>query len=77
MSLSTELAFVFMIGAANADGTPEQRRALRRRVKPLLEQYRVDGRQDPVLAVLRDVMGAEWKPSGDWATAIGAFSGQV
>lgn len=77
MSLSTELAFVFMIGAANADGTPEQRAALRRRVKPLLDQYRVDGNHDPVVAALRDVMGAEWKPSGEWAEAIGAFGGKV
>lgn len=73
MSPFREMAFVLTISAANADATPAQRATLRLRVKPLLDRYRVDGNHDPILAVLRDVMGPGWQPSGEWAEAIQAF----
>lgn len=64
------LAFTMYLGAANWDGTPVQRTALRRTVLPLLPQFKLDGDTGPVERAVRTVMGPEWAPSGDWADLL-------
>jgi hypothetical protein len=64
------LAFLWYLGAAKADGTPEQREALRTTVTPLIAEFRRTGDTAPIRAAVRSVMGADWAPSGEWAQAI-------
>lgn len=73
-SRNRALRFVFYLGAANADATPEQRSVLHERIKPMLAQFRQDGKVAPLVAAIRDVMGLEWQPTGQWARAISAFT---
>jgi len=69
-TLGEALTFTMFVGAAHADATPAQRERIRQRVIPLLGRYKADGDETPVRAAIRDVMGAEWSPSGDWATFL-------
>jgi hypothetical protein len=64
------LAFTTYVGAANWDATPEQRAALRDQVVPLLKAFKEDGKEEAVFTAIRHVMGAAWRPSGDWAETL-------
>lgn len=70
-TLSEGLAFTLFIGAARADATAEQVGRLRAEVMPLLDAYRVTGDESPVRQKVREIMGAGWEPTGDWAAQIG------
>jgi len=65
-SFAGPLAFTLFIGAARADATPAQRQALQERLMPLLPRYRSEGDEGPIRAAVRDVMGVDWKPTGQW-----------
>ena len=69
------LALTLFVGAAHADGTPEQRERLRQRVIPLMGRYKADGDERPVRAAVRDVMGPAWTPTGDWSLFLGMLEG--
>jgi hypothetical protein len=69
-TLGEALALTMLVGAANWDATPEQREKLRTRLTPLLQRYKEDGNEAHIRAALRDVMGVQWKPTGDWATFL-------
>jgi hypothetical protein len=64
------LRFVLFLGAAMHDANTEQRKQLREKVNPLLERYRVTGHEVLVRIAVRDVMGQDWRPSGDWKKQI-------
>lgn len=73
MNLTTygqALRFVLFVGAAMNDATPEQREVLDKKVRPLLEFYRSTGREAAVRIVIRDVLGQDWQPSGDFKKQI-------
>jgi len=72
-TLGGAMAFVLFVGAANADATPEKRKQLRERLTPLLETYRTEGNPKPILEAVIDIMGPDWEPHGEWATAIDAM----
>lgn len=64
------LRFVLFIGAAYHDATEEQQRLLRIKLPPLMDRYKVTGREALVRIAIRDVMGQDWNPSGDWKEQI-------
>lgn len=68
------LAFALYIGAAMEAGDPMQRVRVKARVLPLLPQYRADGDERLIRAVIRDVLGAEWVPTGEWQAWIDKLS---
>ncbi|EWT05055.1 hypothetical protein N864_07585 [Intrasporangium chromatireducens Q5-1] len=75
-ALAESLRLVLLVGAARADATPEQLDALRDRIPEAMRgRYVSTGDETEVRAVLLDVMGRDWKPSGEWAAQIDRLSG--
>lgn len=60
------LALVMLIGSALADAGPEQRVRLREEVTVLLQQFREDGRMKPLIDKVIEIMGPDWRPTGEW-----------
>jgi translation elongation factor EF-Tu-like GTPase len=73
VDLAKMLRFVVYVSAARADADPEQLQRLRTEVPPLLDQLRADGQTLPVVNRVREIMGPEWQPTGDWARQIHAL----
>jgi hypothetical protein len=68
------LTVVMFVGAANSDATPEQRTQLKDAIAPLSDKS--IPASDAYAQVIRrtaDVMGPEWRPSGEWAEWITAL----
>lgn len=68
MAFSGHLALVMFIGAARADADPTQRDRLKAEIPPLLEEY--GGSPETVLRQVVEIMGPQWRPTGEWATWI-------
>lgn len=60
------LALVMLIGSARADSSEDQLARLRAEIPPLLRQFREDGVMRPIVDKVIEIMGVEWRPSGDW-----------
>ncbi|MFD1145953.1 hypothetical protein [Saccharothrix hoggarensis] len=73
--LSRALAFVLFVGAARADAIPSQLARFRAELPPLLGGFRETGDERPVRELIRDVMGADWRPAAEWRDAISAATG--
>jgi hypothetical protein len=74
--LAESLRLVLLVGAARADAAPDQLDALRERIPAAMRgQYVSTGDEAEVRAVLLEVMGHDWKPSGQWAAQIDRLSG--
>lgn len=68
------LRLMIVLQAALADGTPAQRKRIRRRGGPLIDQLREDGDVRPLYRLIREVHGADWRPTGEaaeWITHLG------
>lgn len=70
MAFSGHLALVMFIGAARADADPTQRDRLKAEIPPLLEEYGDGGSPETVLRQVVEIMGPQWRPTGEWATWI-------
>jgi hypothetical protein len=70
MAFSGHLALVMFIGAARADADPTQRDRLKAEIPPLLEEYVHEGSPETVLRQVVEIMGPQWRPTGEWATWI-------
>lgn len=77
-ALAGYLAFTLFSGAAWNDAAPEQREALRAKIKPLTAEA-LDRSTSPargrqltamILVETQRIMGDDWKPSGQWADQI-------
>lgn len=66
-SLVPALRFIMVLGAAQSDATPEQRRHMNDRIRPLMEQFREDGNPKPIIDQISATLGQDWRPSGEWA----------
>lgn len=63
-----------LAGAARADGDESQVEQLRDRLPGVVRgQYVTEGDASAVRAVIREVMGEEWRPSGAWAAQLDAL----
>ena len=71
MGFQTALLVVMFVGAANKDASPEQRARLKHEALPLLRDT-PDPREAMVNVVLKtaEVMGEDWRPTGEWDEAI-------
>lgn len=67
--IADTLRVVTYVAAAKADASAEQDRRLREERSEHLEAYRQGGSGQDLLDWLQDVMGPDWKPSGEY----GAF----
>ena len=63
-------SLVMFIGAARADADPTQRDRLKAEIPPLLEEYVHGGSPETVLRRVVEIMGPQWRPTGEWATWI-------
>lgn len=70
--LAKAMGLLTYIGAANWDSTDEQRVRLRAKIEPLLDQFRDNGKMRPLFDAVTEVMGDEWRPTGDWARQLEA-----
>jgi len=70
--LAGHMAFVMLVGAANADSDSYQRARLREEFLPLLKNTKHwDAHQ--LTRKLQDIMGERWAPSGEWMAQIDAL----
>ena len=53
-----------------ADADPAQRDRLKAEIPPLLEEYVHGGSPETVLRRVVEIMGPQWRPTGEWATWI-------
>lgn len=75
-TLAESLILTLTVGAASATATPEQRAELHDRLREILPRYRVfEVDETAVHAVITDVMGADWAPTGTYAEQIDALRG--
>ncbi|AVO25166.1 hypothetical protein KHQ84_gp176 [Rhodococcus phage Finch] len=74
-SLAKSMKIVLTVGAAQQEATPEQREQLKTRLLPYVQSdaYVKLGREEPIWAMLADIMGRDWKPSGEWAEHLAAL----
>lgn len=65
-----------IVGAAKADATREQLKALQTTVIPACsdEHWLKYGDEEPILSAIREIMGPNWKPCEVWAQRIAAVS---
>lgn len=72
------LLAVMFIGAASNDATPAQRLALQEEVLPVLQNPHFNAGDAMAQAILdtQSVMGAPWKPTGEWDDWILALLGR-
>lgn len=63
--IADTLRVVTYITAAKADASAEQGQRLREERSEHLEAYRQGGPEQDILDWLQDVMGPDWKPSGE------------
>jgi hypothetical protein len=73
MALSDHLVMTLLVGAARADASPAQVEQMRARIVPVMRDQSVPYVE--VRAVLQQIMGPDWAPSGDWAAQIDALGG--
>lgn len=71
--INNGLILTFTCVAAKADADLEQSVRLQEEVAPMLEAYRADGDIQPMLDKVQEVMGADWRPTGDWGTSVEAL----
>lgn len=74
-SIAKSMKIVLTVGAAQSDATPEQRDQLKLRLVPYVQSnaYVKLGREEPIWAMLKDIMGRDWTPSGEWAEHLAAL----
>lgn len=60
------LAMLMLIGSALADAEGDQKLRLREEITVLLRQFRDDGRMKPIIDKVIEIMGKEWRPTGEW-----------
>lgn len=74
-SIAKSMKVVLTVGAAQADATPEQREQLQLRLVPYVQSnaYIKLGREEPIWAIIKDIMGRDWTPSGEWAERLAAL----
>ncbi|OZF33183.1 hypothetical protein CH296_11140 [Rhodococcus sp. 14-2496-1d] len=63
------VAFVATVAAARQEATPEQLEEMQRKLVPQLVAMRATKSIDGAKTVLREIMGAEWKPRGELAVS--------
>lgn len=63
------VAFVARVAAARQDATPEQLDEMQRKLVPQLVAMRATKSIDGAKTVLREIMGAEWRPQGELAVS--------
>ncbi|MFC9555563.1 hypothetical protein ACFTWF_32530 [Rhodococcus sp. NPDC056960] len=69
------LSFIMKVAAARQDATPDQLLQLRDRLVPRLREFQATGDTTLCEAILREIMGADWKPTGQFALGPGAALG--
>jgi hypothetical protein len=67
------IQFVLFMGAANEVATPEQTRAMRDQIEPLLAHYVETGDESLVRNLVYETLGADFEPTGMWANYIEAL----
>lgn len=65
-ALGDGVALIAVANAAFADADPRQRLRLRTELPGLMDEYKVNGDIRPLVRKFREVMGEEWKPTGEW-----------
>lgn len=75
--MSTEVVakamkLVVTVAAAKADANDDQVKQLKTRLLPYMQSsaYIERGRTEPIWAMLKDIMGAEWAPTGEYAEQL-------
>jgi hypothetical protein len=63
------LTVLLYLGAALEDADPAQKRALREQVFPAVDEET----DRMVRSRIREVMGKQWRPSGEWADQLAAL----
>lgn len=63
------VAFVARVAAAREEATPEQLEELQRKLVPQLMAMRATKSIEGPKTVLREIMGADWKPRGELAVS--------
>lgn len=66
--------FLLTLQAALSDATPAQAKRLRKRMPPLIDQMRANGDAAPIRRLIREVLGPEWRPTGEAAEWIEAMT---
>lgn len=69
------IRFVIFVGAAYHDATEDQRQKLNDKLPPLLDIYKETGREALVRIAIRDILGQQWAPSGDYKKQIDELRG--
>lgn len=74
MGFGSALTVVMFVGAANADASPDQRALLKDAIKPLRDDSLTPS-EAYVAVVLgtAEVMGPDWRPTGQWDEWITAL----
>lgn len=67
--LAKVMTFIYVLSAARHDATPAQLAELREHVVPEVKKFRVTGDPAPVVKRIREIMGADWQPTGEFGDA--------
>lgn len=79
VGINAVVGFAYTVAAARQDATPHQLTQLRKRIVPLLKSNPRLLVSDPqrLTDELADIMGPDWKPSGQWAQGVANPMAQV
>ena len=70
-ALRANMAFVYMVGAANQDAEAIGKRIeLAQAVLPCLAAFKASGETDGIIAAIYSVLGVGWSPKGEFKIAI-------